>query len=427
MNSQTHILPRISPGSTPKPRFLDGLARRALFQRFSEIHDGQIVLIDNGDKTYFGKTTARCPLIVMLYVEDPRFYSDVAFGGSIGAGEAYMNGYWYSSDLTALVRIMVSNLDVLDKMEGGWATLTTPLQKLLHRFNRNTQAGSRRNIAAHYDLGNAFFRLMLDETMMYSAAIFAEPSMSLHDAQRHRLDIICRKLDLQVTDHLLEIGTGWGGLALHAAQHYGCRVTTTTISAEQYQLASERVAAAGLADRVTVIMQDYRELTGKYDKLVSIEMIEAIGHEHYRTYFQKCAALLKPHGLMLIQAITIADQRHAQAKRSVDFIQRYIFPGGCLPSVTTLLDSITNHSDMRLFHLEDIGPHYATTLRKWRDNVKVNLGHIRNLGYSDTFLRMWDYYLCYCEGGFLERTIGTVQMLLMKPDNRVPVPLRLSN
>jgi len=418
MNSNIQIRPRLTLGSTLKPRFLDGLARRVLFNRLQQLHDGEIIIVDGADRFRFGRPSERCPLSAVLQVRDPRFYSDVVFGGSIGAGEAYMTGYWHSEDLTVLVRVMACNLDVLDGMEQGWATLTVPLQKILHWLNRNTQTGSRRNIAAHYDLGNEFFRLMLDETMMYSCAMFNEPSMSLYEAQAHRLEAICNKLDLKATDHLLEIGTGWGGLALHAARHYGCRVTTTTISREQYELACRRVAEAGLQDHITVLMEDYRKLSGRYDKLVSIEMIEAIGHEYYATYFQKCASLLKSQGMMLLQAITIADQRYEQAKRSVDFIQRYIFPGGCLPSVTIMLDTLTRHSDMRLYHLEDIGPHYATTLCKWRKNVKANQAGIKALGYSDTFLSMWDYYLCYCEGGFMERSIGTVQMLLVKPDNR---------
>jgi cyclopropane-fatty-acyl-phospholipid synthase len=418
MSSDTNILPRITPGSTPKPRFLDGLARRSLFKRLDEIHDGEITVIDGDEYFCFGKVTARCPLSVTLQVKHPRFYSDVAFGGSIGAGEAYMAGYWHCNDLTSLVRIMACNLDVVDNMESGLARLTSPLQRILHWFNRNTREGSRRNIAAHYDLGNDFYRLMLDETMMYSSAIFADENMNLHQAQVYRLDNMCKKLDLKPTDHLLEIGTGWGGLALHAAQHYGCRVTTTTLSREQYNLTCQRVNAAGLEHRITVVMEDYRHLTGQYEKLISIEMIEAIGHKYYATYFKKCATLLKPQGMMLIQAITMADQRYEQAKRSVDFIQRYIFPGGCLPSVSDMLNNMTRHSDMRLFHMEDIGPHYATTLRKWRANVIANLSRIKALGYSDTFLRMWDYYLCYCEGGFMERSIGTVQMLVMKPDCR---------
>ena len=418
MTSDTNFSPRISPGTTPKPRFLDGLARRALFNRLSELQDGEIIVVENNEQFRFGNITERCPISVTLQVLDSRFYSDVAFGGSIGAGEAYMAGHWISSDLTALVRIMACNLDVVDNMESGLANITAPLQKIMHWLNRNTRSGSRRNIAAHYDLGNDFYRLMLDETMMYSSAIFTDANMSLHAAQLHRLDVMCKKLDLKPADHLLEIGTGWGGLALHAAQHYGCRVTTTTLSHEQYDLTCQRVNAAGLENRITVLMEDYRHLTGQYDKLISIEMIEAIGHEYYATYFKKCATLLKPQGMMLIQAITMADQRYEQAKRSVDFIQRYIFPGGCLPSVSVMLDNMTRHSDMRLFHMEDIGPHYAITLRKWHANVKANLPHIKALGYPDTFLRMWDYYLCYCEGGFMERSIGTVQMLIMKPDCR---------
>jgi cyclopropane-fatty-acyl-phospholipid synthase len=419
MNSRTSVIDaRIAPGTTPKPRFLDGLAKRALLQRLRHLHNGVLVLRDGNEVHGFGRVSERCDLRITIEVKDPRFYSDIAFGGSIGAGEAYMADYWQTDDLTGLVRLLLINRHLLDGMEGGLAAVTLPLQKLLHWFNRNTHAGSRRNIAAHYDLGNDLFKLMLDETMMYSSAIFADPSMSLHEAQVYRLDQICRKLDLQAEDHLLEIGTGWGGLAIHAAKHYGCRVTTTTISREQYELAKSRVREAGVADRVTLLLEDYRNLTGQYDKLVSIEMIEAVGHQFYDTYFQQCSALLKPDGLMLLQAITIADQRYEAAKNSVDFIQRYIFPGSCIPSVTAMLDAITRNSELRLFDLEDIGPHYATTLRLWRENVNKHLDQIRRLGYSREFLRMWEFYLCYCEGGFIERAISDVHMLLAKPENR---------
>jgi cyclopropane-fatty-acyl-phospholipid synthase len=416
MNSRTSIIDtRIAPGSTPKPRFLDGVARRALLQRLQQLRDGELILHDGQDTYHFGQPTTRCPLTVHIEVRDPRFYSDIAFGGSIGAGEAYMAEYWQADDLTGLVRVLLCNRNVLDGMEGGFAALTAPLQKLLHWFNRNTEDGSRRNIAAHYDLGNAFFELMLDDTMMYSSAIFAQPQMSLYEAQVYRLDQICRKLDLQPDDHLLEIGTGWGGLAMHAAKHYGCRVTTTTISREQYELAKTRVAQAGLADRITLLLEDYRDLEGQFDKLVSIEMIEAVGYQYYDEYFRQCSQLLKPDGMMLLQAITIADQRYEAAKNSVDFIQRYIFPGSCIPSVTAMLDSITRSSDLRLFRLDDIGPHYATTLRMWRENVFRQLDRIRALGYSREFLRMWEFYLCYCEGGFIERAISDVHMVLVKP------------
>ena len=425
MNSTT--LNRIEPASTPKPHFLDGLAARAVHQRLAGLAHGQVTLVDGTSHQRYGQRTARCPLSVTLQVHDPRFYSDIAFGGSIGAGEAWMQGYWSVNDLTALVRILLQNREVLDGMETGLARLTAPLQKALHWLNRNTRDGSRRNIAAHYDLGNDFFALFLDPTMMYSSAIFAQPDMTLEAAQRARLDHICRKLDLTPRDHLLEIGTGWGGMAIHAAQHYGCRVTTTTISQEQFNLASERVRAAGLEDRISVLLKDYRDLDGQYDKLVSIEMIEAVGHDFYDTYFGKCATLLKDDGLMLLQAITIADQRYDAARKSVDFIQRYIFPGSCIPSVTAMNDSITRASDLKLAHLEDIGPHYATTLRLWRENFFRNIEAVRALGYPESFIRMWEFYLCYCEGGFAERALGDVHMLLAKPGNRrAPIALTLT-
>ena len=421
MNGRTTVLEtRIAPGTTPKPRFLDGLARRALLNRLKNIQDGELTLHDGEQMYRFGKVTERCPLTISIQVLDPRFYSDIAFGGSIGAGEAYMAEYWHTNDLTGLVRLLLCNRHVLDGMEEGLAALTSPLQKFLHVLNRNTQGGSRRNIAAHYDLGNEFFQLMLDETMMYSSAIFRNPQMSLYEAQVYRLDQICRKLDLQPEDHLLEIGTGWGGLAIHAAKHYGCQVTTTTISREQYELAKQRVEQAGLSDRVTLLLEDYRNLSGQFDKLVSIEMIEAVGHQFYDTYFRQCSQLLKPDGLMLLQAITIADQRYESAKNAVDFIQRYIFPGSCIPSVTAMLESMTRNTDLRLFDLEDIGPHYAVTLNRWRENVLKYRDKIHALGYSRLFMRMWEFYLCYCEGGFIERVIGDVHMLLVKPGNRRP-------
>jgi cyclopropane-fatty-acyl-phospholipid synthase len=409
---------RVAPASTPKPHFLDALAKRAVLRSLLQLREGQLTLIDGDHARSFGQPSAAFPVSVTVQVQDQRFYSEIAFGGSIGAGEAYMHGYWSSEQLTDLVRLFARNMDVLDGMEAGLASLTRPLQKALHWLNRNTRDGSRRNIAAHYDLGNDFFRLMLDDTMMYSSAMFPDPAMTLREAQLARLEAICRKLDLQPTDHVVEVGTGWGGFAIYAARRHGCRITTTTISKEQHDLALERIAAAGLENRIRVLRSDYRDLEGQYDKLVSIEMIEAVGHQYFDTFFAKCGSLLKADGLMLLQAITIADQRYEQAKSSVDFIQRYIFPGSCLPSVTAVTSSITRSSDLRLLHLQDIGPHYATTLRKWRENLFRNLDKVKALGYSDTFLRMWEYYLCYCEGGFAERVIGDVHMLLAKPGNR---------
>jgi len=400
------------------PRLLERVARKLVLRRLANLHPGQLTLHDLHGKYVLGKTASGTDLKAAIDVIDQRFYSEVALGGAVGAAEAYMQGFWTCDDLTALVRLLVRNRNVLDSMESGIARLAAPLRRILHRINRNTRAGSRRNISAHYDLGNDFFRLWLDDTMMYSGAVFEEPGMSLYEASVAKLERICRKLQLSPQDHVLEIGTGWGGFALHAASRYGCRVTTTTISREQYEYARQRIEAAGLADRVTLLLQDYRDLEGQYDKLVSIEMIEAVGHEYLDTYFAKCAELLKPEGMMLLQAITIADQRYHAALKSVDFIQRYIFPGGFLPSTTAMLHAVTKSSDMRLYHLEDIGAHYAQTLKCWRESFTRQVRKVRAMGYSDSFLRMWNYYYCYCEGAFLERAIGNVQMLLVRPDCR---------
>jgi cyclopropane-fatty-acyl-phospholipid synthase len=408
----------LAPAREARPGALDALGKRALLAKLAALRDGCLVLVDGGERHRFGKPSAAMPEPVVIHVHDARLYGDVAFGGSVGAGEAYMRGYWTTTQLVDVVRLFVLNLDALDGLEAGLARFTNPLRKAIHALRRNSRAGSRRNIAAHYDLGNEFFRLFLDETLMYSAATFEHAGQTLYDAQVARLDRVCHKLELSPTDHLLEIGTGWGGLALHAARNFGCRVTTTTVSREQWRLARERVREAGLEDRVEVLCTDYRDLEGRYDKLVSIEMIEAIGHAYYDTYFERCAALLKPEGAMLLQAITISDQRYESACRSVDFIQRYIFPGSCIPSVAALSASIARAGDLRVFHLEDIGPHYATTLAHWRRNFRANLPAIRALGYDETFIRMWEYYFCYCEGGFAERVLGDVQMLLVKPRNR---------
>jgi cyclopropane-fatty-acyl-phospholipid synthase len=410
---------------TPKPKRLDKLAKQILFSRLQDLQHGTLTLIEtidgNQTETTFGVPHPHSSLPdihVSLQILNTQFYGEVVFGGSIGAGEAYMLGYFRCDHLTDLIRLMVRNQALLDGIENSLAKLTKPLQKWLHRINKNTHQGSRRNIAAHYDLGNEFFALMLDPTMMYSSAIFKTPKQSLEQASLLKLDSICKKLALQPSDHVLEIGTGWGGFAIYAAQHYGCKVTTTTISQQQYDLALKRIQQAGLADKIKVLLCDYRNLTGEYDKLVSIEMIEAIGHQFYDTYFAQCSRLLKPHGMMLLQAITIVDQRYASALKSVDFIQRYIFPGSCIPSVTAMLDSITRSSDMRLFDLQDIGPHYATTLARWRANFFEHIEAVRQLGYPETFIRMWEFYLCYCEGGFAERALGDVHMLLVKPENR---------
>lgn len=394
---------------------LDRLLRRRLLATLDGLRGGCVRVTDALGEVRLGEPGG---LEVHLEVIDPGFYRAAAAQGSVGAGEAYMDGLWRCDDLVGLVRLLVINRDRLDAMETGLARLGGLALRGWHALRRNTRAGSRRNIAAHYDLGNELFALFLDPSMMYSSAVFADESETLEQAQFRKLERICRKLDLQPGDHLVEIGTGWGGLAIHAASRFGCRVTTTTISREQHALATERVAAAGLSDRVTVLLEDYRDLRGEYDKLVSIEMVEAIGHQYLETYLAKCASLLKPEGLALIQAITIEDHRYAQALGSVDFIKRFIFPGSFIPCVSALTGAAAQASDLRLINLEDIGPSYALTLRHWRQRFLARLDEVRRQGYDERFIRMWEFYLAYCEGGFLERSIGDVHLLFARPGNR---------
>ena len=396
------------------------LLRRGVLRQLSQLKSGHLVVIENGERLMFGDSGAG--LVGEVQIHDTSVWGMIASNGSIGAGEAFIHGYWSSPDLTKVIRVLVSNMDVLDAMEGGLARLGRPLIRGLHWINRNTRKGSQKNIAAHYDLGNEMFEQFLDPTMMYSAAQFLTADDTLEQAQLNKLQRICQKLDLKPTDHLLEIGTGWGSMALYAAQHYGCKVTTTTLSKEQFDYTQARIEALGLQEQVTLLLEDYRDLTGQYDKLVSIEMIEAVGHHFLPSYFKQCSQLLKPHGLMLLQAITIRDQRYEQAKSSVDFIQRYIFPGGALPSVQKMLEIVGKDTDMNLMHMEDFGLHYAKTLRLWHENFRRAHGRLTELGYDDYFLRLWEFYLCYCEGGFLERSIGTAQLLLAKPA-AMPAPL----
>ncbi len=404
----------LSTNST-RPPWNERWLRRAVFQRLAKLERGCVTVVDADGTHVFGQVSADFPLRATVTIHAPKAYRLLALRGSIGVGEGYMAGEWSCDDLPTLVRIFVLNQDALLGLEHGLTRLMMPLFRLLYARRDNHRRGSRANIAAHYDLGNEFYRLFLDETLMYSAAIFPTPETGLREASVAKIDRICRKLELHPDDHLLEIGSGWGGFATHAARHYGCRVTTTTISQEQYQLTRDRVRGAGLEDRVTVLCQDYRELRGSFDKLVSIEMIEAVGERHLNTYFRACARLLKPHGMMLLQAITVADQKYKQYRNEVDFIRHYIFPGGFLPSLTAITEILARATDLRVFHLEDIGAHYAITLRHWRERFLSNLDRVRALGFPDTFIRMWEYYLCYCEGGFRERAIGTVQLLLTKP------------
>lgn len=408
-----------------RPTMLDRLARRIVRNKLGSLESGCITVRENGEQAEFGQQGRDAELSATITINSPAFYSDIAFGGSIGAGEAFINGHWECDELQTLVRILLQNRDVMDNMDTGAAVLLTPVRKMFHWLNRNTRAGSQRNIAAHYDLGNDFYSLWLDPEMMYSCAYYPSAESGLDEAAVAKLDRICRKLDLQPEDSIVEIGTGWGGFAIHAARNYGCRVTTTTISTEQYEYARARIFAEGLQDRIKLLKSDYRDLDGQYDKLVSIEMIEAVGHEYLDTFFEKCASLLKPEGEMLLQAITIQDQRYDKAKKTVDFIKRYVFPGGFLPSNTAINNSMTRVTDMRAIHIEDIGLHYAKTLRDWRERFFDNIADIRGQGYSEEFIRLWDFYLCYCEGAFLERSIGDIQVHAMKPNARPAMHLAL--
>ena len=416
--TETIIPSHVANYSNSHPRRVDTIARRVVLKRLSHIRFGKIDLWDGKEPYHFGGNSSEFPLAAHISVVNPRFYTNVLFRGSIGAGESYMAGHWTTDDLTTIIRIILRNQMTLQDMRSGWSRLSDPVYKLYHLLHRNSRKGSRGNIMAHYDLGNEFYRLFLDATMTYSSGIFETLESTLEEASIAKYDRICRKLDLSSKDQVLEIGTGWGGFALHAARHYGCRITTTTISDEQYQLARKRIEAAGLSHLVEVIKMDYRELKGHYDKLVSIEMIEAVGHQYYRTFFNVCSNLLKPDGLMAIQAITIGDHLFEQHKHSVDFIKRYIFPGSCIPSITALHRAMAASSDLRLFHMEDITPHYAQTLRLWRERFFNHIEQVRALGFPDTFIRMWDFYLSYCEAGFTERHIGDVQMVFTKPLNR---------
>ena len=405
-----------------------GTARFAAFDRFlrqqmigqmTGLRHGRLVLEDACGTIELGDTTSSHPdLQIHLQVLDPGFYRALARNGSVGAGESYMEGQWRCDNLVGLIQLLVRNRDLLDGMESGPARLGGMAMRGWHALRRNTRDGSRRNITAHYDLGNDFFSLFLSPDLMYSSAIWTDPADTLEIASTRKLERICRKLDLQPTDRVIEIGTGWGGFALYAAKHYGCHVTTTTISREQHALASERVAAAGMSGHIELLLEDYRDLDGQYDKLVSIEMVEAIGASYLDVYFEKLGKLLKPDGLALVQAITIEDHRYQQALKSVDFIKRHVFPGSFIPSINTLMAAKTRASDLALTQLEDFGSSYALTLKAWRERFMMKLDQVRAQGFDDRFMRMWEFYLAYCEGGFRERSIGVAHLLMVKPGNR---------
>ncbi|RDS83900.1 class I SAM-dependent methyltransferase [Dyella monticola] len=397
------------------------LLRAGLLKQMMRLRHGRLTLRDALGTEECGIPASQHPdLSVDLHIRDVDFYRRVATHGSVGAGEAYMYGLWECDELVALVRLLVRNRDLLDAMETGLARLGGWAMRVWHTLRRNTRHGSRRNIAAHYDLGNAFFQLFLSPDLMYSSALWESDVDTLESASTRKLHRICERLQLTSSDRVVEIGTGWGGFALHAAAHYGCHVTTTTISQEQHALATRRVAEAGLSDKVTVLLKDYRDLDGQYDKLVSIEMVEAIGAEFLDTYFAQISRLLKPNGLAVLQAITIEDHRYAHALKSVDFIKRFIFPGSFIPSIQALLTAKTRSSDLALIELSDFGLSYAKTLKAWRERFLQQRERVRQQGFDERFIRMWEFYLAYCEGGFRERSIGVAHLVLAKPGYRAP-------
>ncbi len=398
--------------------WFESFARRQILRHLSRVSRGSLVFEEGDETVKLGQMPGKSDINAHIMIHDRSAYRDFILRGSIGGAEAYMSGKWSSPNLLDVMRVMCANIDVLNGMDDSRFFGQRIMDKMDHWLNRNTISQVRENIARHYDLSNDFFALFLDSTMMYSAAIFPHEKASLDEAAIHKLDVICQKLELNPGDHLLEIGTGWGGLAIHAVTHYGCRVTTTTISRQQFEAARDRVCKAGLTDQITVLFEDYRDLQGQFDKLVSVEMIEAVGHEYYSQYFRSCASLLKKNGLMLLQAITVPDRRFQHAQQSVDFIQKYIFPGGSLPSHEAIITALKDNTDMVMVGMQEIGSDYAKTLEAWHQRFTDKLDQVRELGFDEYFIRMWDYYLRYCQGGFQERVLGTAQIMLAKPDWR---------
>ena len=415
MPSSTSAGQAVEPDKAP---IASRMARALVMQQLTRLQQGTLVIREpNRNAVTVGDGNGSFP-IAELIIHNHSTWRDLLTGGSIGAAEAFVAGDWSSPDLVALLRFFGRNVDLMNRFEDRFSWVTKPALKGLHWLNRNTPEGSRKNISAHYDLGNDLFELFLDPTLMYSSAIYANPDSSLEDAATLKLDTICHKLELKPGDKVIEIGTGWGGFAIHAAKHYGCHVTTTTISAEQLALARQRVESEGLQDSITLLFDDYRDLTGQFDKLVSIEMIEAVGPEFLPSYFGQISTLLKPDGLALIQAINMPEQRYQRALKNVDFIQRYIFPGSFIPSFGAMVEAMRQQTDLVLAHVEDYGFHYARTLQQWCQRFQANSRELHDRGYDEAFQRLWHFYFAYCEAGFSERAIGVAHIVMAKPGNK---------
>ena len=396
------------------------VASRLLRFAASGLDEGTLVVIDRFGVHELGSGLPRATMTV----HDTAAYANILRQGTVGLAEAYADGAWDADDLTTVIRLLSRAVRPVTSAQDGIGRRTRFFSDMASRHRAPDRARDRANIAAHYDLSNSFFELMLDETMAYSCAVFDQPGLSLAEAQRRKLDRLCRKLGLTEDDHLLEIGTGWGSLAVFAAATYGCRVTTTTISEAQYTFASKRVAEAGLSERVRVLDYDYRDVQGTFDKLVSVEMIEAVDWRRHDTFFATCAERLRPDGLMALQAITIDDRSFDRAKHRADFIRQLIFPGGCIPSIESITRSLGRATPLRVVDLEDIGRHYPETLRRWHENLDQDRPAVTALGLDRHFQRLWDLYLCYCEAAFMERHISDVQMVMAMPGWQPPLLTR---
>lgn len=390
--------------------------KRILFKKLKGLKTGELTIIDGSEIHVFG--ILKSEFKATLTVSSQEFYVFLGSGGTNGAAEAFTAGYWSADNLVELIQIIIRNKKTMEGLESGLARLTNPITKIIHRLRQNTLKGSKSNILAHYDLSNDFYKLWLDSTMTYSSGIFLNKKSSMLDASVEKLDRLCRKLNLNSSDHVLEIGTGWGSFATHAAKNYGCKVTTTTISDNQFNYVAELISKENLDNKITLLNKDYRELEGVFDKVVSIEMIEAVGSDFVPGFFEKASSLLKKNGLMALQGITYNDPDFNAYKNSVDFIRKYIFPGSCLISLSQVEKAIKDKTDLIMVDSEDITLHYARTLEIWRKDFENVLPQVRELGFSDPFIRIWVFYLVYCEAGFLENLIGDFQFIFAKPDSK---------
>lgn len=403
MNSNKHTLKLITKSS-----------KKILFKLLNTINHGAIKVSDPEGSYVFGDVQKSTNAIATININDPQAYKTILTGGSVGAGTSYINGHWDTENLQELISIFIKNQSLFYNIESSVARFFNWLRTLNYKFKTNSIHRAKENILAHYDLGNDFFKLILDPLMMYSCALYEPADISLEEAAKKKIEAICTALQLKPSDHILEIGSGWGGFACFAAQEYGCKVTTTTISEKQYLYVKEKISRLGLNDKVHLLKEDYRKLTGQYDKVVSIEMIEAVGHKYFDTFFNQCNQLLKPDGLLFLQAIVINDQSYEAAKDWVDFIKKYIFPGGCLPSVFSINKSIASQTSLQLLSLNDIGQHYVATLNDWHKKLLENKDTILAQGFNESFIRMWEFYFCYCAAGFQNNYISTIHALWRK-------------